>query len=177
MTLDHLVPEDIAARYEVKEWRNAIAVLIGAHPQEWSDIVSVLRSFHLLRSDILAPGGRKSLIAEKLDGKFYGLDWVEKSFKTGMMVDDVVHETPTHGVGEYVRDGVSTNGIESVSAVLKRGLHGVYHHASDKHLHRYVDEFTFRLNDADVKNHTLERLACLVSASFGSPLTYKESTA
>jgi hypothetical protein len=37
-----------------------------------------------------------------------------------------------------------------------------------------VDEFTFRLNDGDVKRHTLERLASLVSASFGPRLTYKE---
>lgn len=84
------------------------------------------------------------------------------------------HETVNHSAGEYVRDDVTTNGIESVWAVLKRGLHGVYHHASPKHLHRYVDEFTFRLNDGDVKRHTLERLASLVSASFGPRLTYKE---
>jgi hypothetical protein len=44
-------------------------------------------------------------------------------------------------------------------------------------LHRYVDEFAFRLNDGDVKRHTLERLASLVSASFGPRLTYKELTA
>ena len=37
--------------------------------------------------------------------------------------------------------------IESVWAVLKRGIHGVYHHASPKHLSRYIDEFTFRLNE------------------------------
>jgi len=30
---------------------------------------------------------------------------------------------------------------------MKRGLYGVYHHAGDKHLHHYVDEFTFRLNE------------------------------
>jgi transposase-like protein len=44
---------------------------------------------------------------------------------------DYQHETIVHSAGEYVRDdGVTTNGIESVWAVLKRGLHGVYHHAS-----------------------------------------------
>jgi transposase-like protein len=37
------------------------------------------------------------------------------------------HETIVHSAGEYVRDGVTTNGIESVWAVLKRGLYGVYH--------------------------------------------------
>ena len=87
------------------------------------------------------------------------------------------HEAINHGCGQYVRDGVSTNGIESVWAVLKRGLHGVYHHASEKHLARYVNEFTFRLNDGDVKRHTLERLGSLVTASFGQRLTYKELTA
>lgn len=75
-----------------------------------------------------------------------------------------------------MRGHVTTNGIESVWAVLKRGLHGVYHHASDKHLARYVNEFTFRLNDGDVKRHTLERLASLVSASFGPRITYKTLT-
>lgn len=87
------------------------------------------------------------------------------------------HESISHSDGEYVRDDVTTNSIESVWAVMKRGLHGVYHHASPKHLHRYVDEFTFRLNDGDVARHTLERLASLVSASFGPRLTYRELTA
>ncbi len=52
---------------------------------------------------------------------------------------DYQHETIVHSAGEYVRDdGVTTNGTESVWAILKRGLHGVCHHASDKQLHRYA---------------------------------------
>lgn len=69
---------------------------------------------------------------------------------------------------------LTTNGIESVFAVLKRGLHGVYHHASPKHLHRYVGEFAFRLGDGDVSRHTMERLASLFSAAIGKRLTYAE---
>jgi len=84
------------------------------------------------------------------------------------------HETIVHSAGEYVRDDVTTNGIESVWAVLKRGLHGVYHHASDKHLHRYVDEFTFRLNEGNVKRHTLDRLDSFVGGVAGRRLTYKD---
>jgi hypothetical protein len=87
------------------------------------------------------------------------------------------HETIKHSAGEYVRDDVTTNGIESVWAVMKRGLYGVYHHASEKHLSRYVNEFTFRLNDGNVKRHTLDRLSSLVTASFGPRITYKELTA
>ena len=84
------------------------------------------------------------------------------------------HETINHGVGEYRRGDVTTNGIESVFAVLKRGLHGVYHHASPKHLSRYVNEFAFRLNDGDVKRHTLERLHSFILASAGKRITYRE---
>lgn len=84
------------------------------------------------------------------------------------------HATINHSAGEYVRAGVTTNGIESVWAVLKRGLHGVYHHASAKHLGRYVNEFTFRLNDGNVKRHTLERLDSFIAACVGRRITYKE---
>jgi transposase-like protein len=84
------------------------------------------------------------------------------------------HETVNHGAGEYSRNGVTTNSIESVWAVLKRGLHGVYHHASPKHIGRYVDEFAFRLNDGNVKVRTLDRLNSFVTACAGRRITYKE---
>jgi transposase-like protein len=83
------------------------------------------------------------------------------------------HATVNHSEGEYVRDGVTTNSIESVFAVLKRGLIGVYHHASAKHLGRYVDEFAFRLNDGNVARHTLERLGSFIDGVAGKRLTYK----
>lgn len=84
------------------------------------------------------------------------------------------HERINHGAGEYVRSDVTTNGIESVFALLKRGLHGVYHHASPKHLHRYVGEFAFRLGDGDVSHHTMQRLERLFSAAIGRRITYAE---
>jgi hypothetical protein len=87
------------------------------------------------------------------------------------------HETINHGNGEYVRDGVTTNSIESVFAVLKRGIIGVYHHASKKHIGRYVDEFAFRLNEGNVQHHTMTRLQSLVGAVKGKRLTYKTLTA
>jgi hypothetical protein len=86
-------------------------------------------------------------------------------------------ETVNHGAGEYVRNNVHTNSIESVWAVLKRGIHGVYHKASPKHLRRYVDEFTFRLNEGNVKRHTFERLDDLIAAAGRRRITYKELTA
>ena len=87
------------------------------------------------------------------------------------------HETVTHAAGEYARGPVSTNSIESVWAVLKRGVHGVYHHVSPKHLGRYVDEFAFRLNEGNVARHTLQRLDSFITAVVGKRITFKQVTA
>jgi hypothetical protein len=72
----------------------------------------------------------------------------------------------------YRRCKFHINSIESVWAVLKRGIHGVYHKVSAKHLFRYVDEFTFRLNEGNVERHTLERLDSFVDGITGKRLTY-----
>lgn len=95
----------------------------------------------------------------------------------GLTKAGYAHEVIVHGAGEYVRGNVTTNGIESVWALLKRGLHGTYHHASPKHLHRYVDEFAFRLNDGNVGRHTMDRIDSLLDASVGKRLTYERLTA
>ncbi len=83
------------------------------------------------------------------------------------------HETVKHSVKEFVNGIASTNGIESVWAVLKRGYNGVYHQWSFKHLARYVNEFTFRLNEGNVKHHTMARLKSLIKGAIGKRLTYQ----
>lgn len=87
------------------------------------------------------------------------------------------HDTCNHSAGQWVNGVAHTNSIESVWAVLKRGLHGIYHHASPKHLHRYVDEFAWRLNEGNVIIHTLHRLDAFVDATAGRRITYKEVVA
>jgi len=86
------------------------------------------------------------------------------------------HRSVNHSAGVFGRGPVNTNSIESVWAVMKRGFYGVYHHASEKHLGRYVDEFTFRLNEGNVKHHSLIRLNSFVDATAGRRITYKELT-
>ncbi|MBM3564797.1 MAG: restriction endonuclease [Alphaproteobacteria bacterium] len=92
------IPANIRDLYEIHEWRNAAAVLKAAHPEEWKNILDVLGGFRLLRGDVLVPGGRKSPIATKLDGKFYELGWAEKAFDIKISIDGEVHESPTHKV-------------------------------------------------------------------------------
>lgn len=86
---------------------------------------------------------------------------------------DYKHQAVNHSLGVYSQNGVTTNGIESVFAVLRRGLHGVYHKASQKHIHRYVNEFAWRLNEGNVKRHSLERLDSFIRAVVGRRISYQ----
>ena len=71
---------------------------------------------------------------------------------------------------QFVDGMASTNGIESVWAVLKRGFYGTYHHWSVKHCRAYVGEFCFRLNKED-------RLDSLFRAMAETTITYEDLTA
>lgn len=67
------------------------------------------------------------------------------------------HEFVKHCAGEYNRDKkdnqgrtaykINTNSIEGFWSQLKRGIYGVYHWASKKHIQRYINEFCYRYNN------------------------------
>ena len=98
MVTDHLVPPDVAALYEVHEWRNAVGVLQTACPREWADIQAALRAFRLHRSEILTAGGSRSSIVERLERPLKNAGWLEKQFATAIVVDGVQRDSPTHSV-------------------------------------------------------------------------------
>ena len=87
-----------------------------------------------------------------------------------------IREHVKHGAGEYVGAGdIHVNSVESMWAVLKRGIYGTWHHCSVKHLRRYVSEATFRLNEGNVRIHTLKRLEAFVELAFRVRITYRQA--
>ena len=82
------------------------------------------------------------------------------------------HSSVRHSVREYVKDQVHTNGIESFWALLKRGYYGTYHRMSEKHLHRYVNEFAGRHNQRNAD--TLDQMGAMVRGMNGKRLRYRE---
>ena len=103
-------------------------------------------------------------------------------YTDGALVYDAIkpyyrHEIVNHGAKEWARGDVSTNSIESVWALLKRAIYGTWHQVSDKHLGRYVNEVTFRLNDGNCQTDTLDRLNALARNIGGRKLRYKDLVA
>ena len=64
------------------------------------------------------------------------------------------HKVVDHGKYEYVKDGFHTNSIEGYWSHLKRGIKGIYHKVSKKHLWRYCGEFDFRYNTRKIDDIT-----------------------
>ena len=82
------------------------------------------------------------------------------------------HETVKHGISEYVNGMAHTNGIESFWALLKRGYHGTYHHMSEKHLQRYVNEFSGRHGVR--AQDTIDQMSDAVVGMVGKRLRYAD---
>lgn len=61
-----------------------------------------------------------------------------------------IHVTVKHEDGGYVvkigNEKFHTQNIENFWSVFKRGIIGIYHFVSAKHLHRYCNEFGYRYN-------------------------------
>lgn len=56
------------------------------------------------------------------------------------------HSRVNHGQEKYVVGDCHTNSMEGFWSLLKRGVNGIYHSVSGKHLQKYVDEYVFRYN-------------------------------
>jgi transposase len=56
------------------------------------------------------------------------------------------HRRVNHSAKVYVSGEAHTNTIEGFWSLLKRGIAGVYHGVSEKHLQSYIDEYVFRYN-------------------------------
>lgn len=59
------------------------------------------------------------------------------------------HQRVHHTQKVYVSGDVHTNSIEGFFSLVKRGISGVYHGVSTKHLQSYLDEYAFRYNNRD----------------------------
>jgi transposase-like protein len=84
---------------------------------------------------------------------------------------DYTHIKVTHSANEYVNGMAHVNGVEGFWSLLKRGINGIQHSVSKKHLHRYCDEYVYRYNSRNVQD--ADRFTNTLAHTEGR-LTYKQ---
>ncbi len=60
------------------------------------------------------------------------------------------HRFLIHSKGEHAFGIIHINTLEGFWSLMKRGILGIYHSVSDKHLEKYCNEFNFRYNTKDM---------------------------
>jgi transposase-like protein len=86
------------------------------------------------------------------------------------------HATVNHGQDEYVRGDASTNTIEGVFSIFKRGMIGTYQHCGVQHLQRYLNEFDFRYsNRVKLGIDDAMRANIALKGAVGKRLTYRRT--
>ena len=63
------------------------------------------------------------------------------------------------------------NGMESFWSMVRRGYDGVFHHISEDHLHRYINEFAGRHNVRELD--TIDMMGSVAESMTGHRLTYQ----
>lgn len=95
------LPDFVREHYEVHEWRHASAILASDYPKEWGDVIDVLTAFRLRKTWIATGGGRKSKVSGFIDDFLYQRGWIEKKFETGVLLDGIRLDSPTHQIDCY----------------------------------------------------------------------------
>jgi transposase-like protein len=110
----------------------------------------------------------KSAIRELVDTKARVITDEHRSYRGLGKEFTGGHYVVKHGFGQYVNGDVYTNTAESSFALIKRGLMGVYHAVSKKHLPRYLAEFDFRWNHRKLNDG--ERVDTIIQSAAGKRL-------
>ena len=165
----------IGGKYDRRRKREKYgkAPVFGALRRSMDGKASEVRAFPIKHNSttIIA-----SAVEESISKKSFLMTDQSKAYKAvGKLYKG--HESVNHIALEYVRKGdkeVHINSLENFWSLFKRGVIGQYHQISVKHLHRYLNEFTFRFS-----NREAEDLFAMVLANVAirPGIKYKELTA
>ena len=97
-----------------------------------------------------------------------------KDRDTNQIRPQVVEATNATTLQGFVREQASTNALQSFWSMLRRSYRGTFHYISPKHLQRYIDEFSARLNQRDFD--TIDMMGMLAAGIAGKRLRWNDLT-
>jgi hypothetical protein len=136
------LPAAVAERYELRETRNAAAVLGATCPDEVHEICAVLTGFTLTTTDLVEAGGNESRLAARLNAAFRERGWREGRVDT--VVTSRLQVQPWHPAGEIgvtVRESEVFNEGYKVDNVKGRVALDVEWNAKDGNLDRDIGAY------------------------------------
>lgn len=136
------VPAALAERYELRETRNAAAVLAATSPEEFGEICAVLAGFVLTTADLVEAGGNESRLAARLNAAFRARGWREGRVDT--VVTSRLQVQPWAPAGEHratVRESEVVNEGYKVDNVKGRVALDVEWNAKDGNLDRDIGAY------------------------------------
>ena len=142
---------------------------------EKAPVVALVERGGRVRSMVVADVTAKTLknaIRENVDKRAQIMTDEAKQYRGIGKEFEGGHRTVKHSEKEYVRGDAHTNTVEGYFSIVKRGLNGIYHSVSKKHLHRYLAEYEFRYNRRRMDDG--ERTVAAIQAADGKRLRYRE---
>lgn len=162
--MSHMSKEEIQYRLRSKNSTSNKGAIFGMVARDGKIVV---KAYYGIKGEEIKADIKKHITKDSwliTDGSFLYRDGLSHLYK---------HESVIHSRHEYVKGDIHTNNVECFWGVMKRGVYGIYHQISYKHLQSYANEFAFRYNSRHIKDNMRFELSL---TNTGKHLPYKELT-
>lgn len=165
----------IGGKNRNRHWDKKVPKCQGRSFKDKTPVIGMIERGGKAVTRVIENTSRQSLTPAVLNtvntnATIYSDEWDGYSKIRDIYITDFVD----HGKGNYVNGDVYTNTVEGFWSIIKRGIIGVYHFISKKHMQKYMDEYTFRYNSRHLKPHEVFNYFLLNS---NHRTTYKELVA
>jgi len=147
----------------------------GRSSKDKTPVVGLLQQDGKVRTFVVANTDAETLHTIMGNNVSEGSILVTDAYRSYIGLDKrYTHVTVKHENGGYVatigNQKFHTQNIENFWSIFKRGIIGIYHFVSVKHLHRYCSEFGYRYNRKDLSG--IEKFDAALEKVSSARITY-----